>query len=176
MTPPPSLLTVQLTRAPVAIIGVGNALLRDDGFGPLMVRRLEQAPALRDRLALEFVDAGTAGFDLMHQLLGREHVILLDTVAPRDGEPPGTARVIAHDELLALGRRGARGSPHEPSIVASLQVAALAGELPHVTLVGVVPQDLGAGVGLSGVVRAAMDAAEDAVISAVTTITAGGTA
>ena len=158
-----SLLTVEVPRAPLAIIGVGNALMHDDAFGPLMVRRLERVGLARDRDDVELVDAGTAGFDLMHHLLGRARVILLDAVAARNGESPGTVLVFEHDELLAMRRAGARASPHEPGIIAALQVAELAGALPHVTLVGVVPQDVGMGMGMSGAVRAAMDAAEDAV-------------
>jgi hydrogenase maturation protease len=159
----PSLLSVEVTRAPMAIIGVGNALMHDDAFGPLMVRRLERVGLVRDRADVELVDAGTAGFDLMHHVLGREAVILLDAVAPREGECAGTVRVMTHDELLGMRRAGMRGSPHEPGIIAALQVAELAGALPQVTLVGVVPLDTSMGIGLSGPVRAAMDAAEDAV-------------
>lgn len=152
-----SLLTVAVQRAPFAIIGVGNALMRDDAFGPTMVRELEALPLfaqLADRV--ELVDAGTAGFDLMHQLLGRERVLLLDAVAPRDGEPAGTMRLIAHDELLAMSHHNARGTPHEPSILAALHVADLAGALPQVTLVGVVPADTSMGTDTSAAVRAAM--------------------
>ena len=152
-----SLLTVTVQRAPFAIIRVGNALMRDDAFGPTMIRELEALPLftqLADRV--ELVDAGTAGFDLMHQLLGRERVLLLDAVAPRDGEPAGTLRVIEHDELLAMSHHNARGTPHEPSILAALHVADLAGALPHVTLLGVVPADVSMGTDTSAAVREAM--------------------
>lgn len=157
--PTGSLLTAAVSRPAIAIIGVGNALMRDDAFGPHMIRRLEQDPVLRARHDIELVDAGTAGFDLMHHVLGRDSVILLDAVAPREGEAPGTLRVIAHEELMTMRGSTARGSPHEPSIPAALQVAQLAGELPHVTLVGVVPADLGMGTELSAAVETAVDAA-----------------
>ncbi|GAB1341723.1 hydrogenase maturation protease [Gemmatimonas sp.] len=152
-----SLLTVAVQRAPCAIIGVGNALMCDDAFGPAMIRELEGLPLfaqLGERV--ELVDAGTAGFDLMHQLLGRERVLLLDAVAPRDGEPAGTMRLIEHDELLAMSHHNARGTPHEPSILAALHVADLAGALPQVTLLGVVPADVSMGTHTSEAVRAAM--------------------
>lgn len=167
MAAPASLLTVHLERAPVAIIGVGNVLMHDDAFGPTLVRRLESHAALASRgEALEFVDVGTAGFDLLHHLLGRERVILLDAIAPRDGEPPGTVRIIEHDELMAMARHGVAGTPHEPSILAALQVASLAGALPRVTLIGMVPADVGAGVGLSPAVEAAITAAMTAAMTA----------
>jgi hydrogenase maturation protease len=154
-----SLLSAAVSRPPLAIIGVGNALMRDDAFGPHVIRRLERDPRLRSRHDIELVDAGTAGFDLMHHVLGREAVILLDAVAAREGDTPGTLRVLEHHELLAMRGAAARGSPHEPSILAALQVAQLAGELPQVTLVGVVPADLGMGTELSAAVETAVDAA-----------------
>lgn len=163
-----SLLRVSLARPPVAIIGVGNTLMHDDAFGPEMIRMLQadsDYAAIADRV--ELVDAGTAGFDLMHQLLGRERVILLDAVAPRNNEPPGTVCVIAHDDLLAMAHRSERGTPHEPSILAAIQVAELAGELPHLTLIGVVPSELSIGVGMSEAVRGACAAVEAAVATAV---------
>ena len=151
-----SLLTVAVERATVAIIGVGNVLMRDDAFGPAMIRRLEAArgdgPGLLQ--GVELVDAGTAGFDLMHQLLGRARVLLLDTVAARQGEAPGTVLVYTHDELMAMRRQAPRGSPHEPGVLAALQVADLAGALPRVTLLGVVPHDEGLGEGLTPTVAA----------------------
>jgi hydrogenase maturation protease len=161
----PSLLTVDLPRAPVAIIGVGNLLMRDDAFGPTLVRRLEGHPviaALGDQV--ELVDAGTAGFDLMHHLLGRERVILLDAIAPHPHDTPGTVRVLTHDALLAMAHRQARGTPHEPSILAALHVAELAGALPHVSLVGMVPGDVSMGLGLTDAVWAAMGEAEEAAV------------
>lgn len=168
-----SLLRVSLARPPVAIIGVGNTLMHDDAFGPEIIRALEAAgsfAAMADRV--ELVDAGTAGFDLMHQLLGREQVILLDAVAPRHNEPPGTVCVFEHDELLAMSHRSGRGTPHEPSILAAIQVAELAGELPHLTLIGVVPSDVSIGVGMSEAVRGACAAVEAAVATAVNGVTA----
>jgi hydrogenase maturation protease len=160
------ILSVRLERPPMAVIGVGNALMQDDGFGPAMIRRLASGGAWPERV--ELVDVGTAGFDLMHQLLGRTHVLLLDAVAAPGGEPPGTLVQVTHGQLVTMPRRGARASPHEPGILAAIQVAALADELPQeLLLVGVVPASMEMGTELSGPVTGALDAAEAAVRRAI---------
>lgn len=160
------ILTVRPERPPIAVIGVGNALMQDDGFGPAMIRALESRGDWPT--SVELIDAGTAGFDLMHQLLGRTHVVLLDAVAAPSGEPPGSVVVFSHEQLLTMRRHGARGSPHEPGILAAIQVAELAGELPQeLLLVGVVPASMDMGTELSVPVTQALDAAEAAARTAI---------
>jgi hydrogenase maturation protease len=160
------ILSVRPERPPIAVIGVGNALMQDDGFGPAMIARLEARGGLP--ASVELVDVGTAGFDLMHQLLGRTHVLLLDAVAGRAGDAPGTMAQLPHAQLVAMPRHGARASPHEPGVLAAIQVAALAGELPReLLLVGVVPGSMAMGTELTEPVRRAMNPAEAIVRRAV---------
>jgi hydrogenase maturation protease len=78
----------------ILIAGVGNAWLRDDGFGGEVARRLEQhaLPA-----GVSVMDAGTGGLDLAYEVMrGYDGLVILDV--SRQGGAPGTLYVMEPDE------------------------------------------------------------------------------
>ena len=78
----------------VVIIGCGNLLRRDDGVGPLLIRRLwDLGPPPGVRLA----DGGTAGMDVAFQIEGATELIIVD--ACRTGAAPGTGFEVPGEEL-----------------------------------------------------------------------------
>jgi hydrogenase maturation protease len=92
----------------ILVLGIGNPLLGDDGFGVEVIRRFRQqngdcpdfcAPTGRhrqmvgdstrmglsplpqkDRLPAEFLDGGTAGLCLLPYLEGRTHILVVDAI------------------------------------------------------------------------------------------------
>ena len=78
----------------ILVAGVGNAWLRDDGFGGEVARRLEQQQ-LPDGVAV--MDAGTGGLDLAYEVMrGYDALVILDV--SRQGGEPGTLYVMEPDE------------------------------------------------------------------------------
>ena len=78
----------------ILIAGVGNAWLRDDGFGGEVARRLAEVdlPA-----GVSVMDAGTGGLDLAYEVMrGYDALVILD-VSPQGGEP-GTLYVMEPEE------------------------------------------------------------------------------
>ena len=82
----------------ILVAGVGNAWLRDDGFGGEVARRLEQLD-LPDDVAV--MDAGTGGLDLAYEVMrGYDALVILDVShagrrardAVRDGGRRGVGR------------------------------------------------------------------------------------
>lgn len=131
----------------VSIIGIGNVLLGDDGFGPLAVEmfrcKYEYGPNV------EVLDLGTPGLDLAPYLYGKDLVVLADAVHAE--ENPGTL-CIYHEEDLLSSRAQLRLSAHDPGIWESLAHLRLAGHAPcELIIVGVVPEscDFGAGISAS---------------------------
>ena len=60
----------------ILVAGVGNAWMRDDGFGGEVVRRLERG-TLPDGVAV--MDAGTGGLDLAYEVMrGYDALVILD--------------------------------------------------------------------------------------------------
>jgi hydrogenase maturation protease len=136
----------------VRVLGLGNVLMSDDGFGPYAVRVLDafyEMPA-----NVQVIDAGTPGLDLTPYLFDADVVIFLDTVKV-EGEP-GDIRTFTLPEILRHAPLP-RLSPHDPGIKEALLTLAAAGQGPkHVLLIGVVPEWVATGVSLSASVRSAI--------------------
>ena len=136
----------------IRVLGLGNVLMSDDGFGPYVARVLEAFYEFPEDV--EVVDVGTPGLDLTPYLLGTEAVIFIDTVTS-DGAP-GETRVYDRDEILKYAPQ-ARTGPHDPALKEALLTVDAAGAGPKVvTLIGVIPEWVATGVTLSPVVSDAV--------------------
>ena len=148
----------------VAIFGIGNVLLGDDGVGPAVARFLDEHFQFPHEVVVE--DLGTPSLNLPAYLVDYDVVIFIDAVAC--DAPAGTIRTYSRDEIIAVAP-GLRVSPHEPSINDALLMLDFAGHAPRdVVLVGVVSQTLDGGVVLSSAVSEAVPRAAEAVIEELT--------
>lgn len=146
----------------IAVLGIGNVFASDDGFGPSVLSRLEEAVRLPRNV--EAIDVGTAGLDMVDYIVERRAAILVDTI--RRSGPAGALCRLDRSQLLAGAAGGPRFSPHQPAIGDVLQIADLAGGLPEtVVLIGVVPAKLDVGTGLSKPVAQAIGPAVEAVVA-----------
>ncbi len=136
----------------IRIIGLGNVLMSDDGFGPYVARVLEayyEFPA-----SVQVIDAGTPGLDLTPYLMDANVVIFIDTVKA-EGEP-GEIRTYSLKEILA-NAPPPRLTPHDPGVKDALMTVAAAGVGPmEGQLIGVIPEWVATGVQLSESVRRAL--------------------
>jgi len=138
---------------PILVLGVGNALLGDDGAGLLLLSEL----ALDHEDwgdGVEFLDGGTQGLALLDRIADRRALLVLDAVAL--GAEPGTVHV-----LNRWNRSDVRASTaHESNVAELLQTSTLLGECPHhVTIVGIEPERIATGIGISAPVASAMGCA-----------------
>ena len=157
-----------MCKSRVAVVGVGNILMGDDGVG---VRAVE---ALRERdlpPGVDLYDAGTAIYDVAPRLTGYAAVIVVD--AARFGGVPGEVRCFDLD-VDALGSDGRGVSSHNINLVAALRLQMVAGDpLPPVRVVGVEPGEVALNLELSDDVRVRLDeAAETALKEAETAMRA----
>lgn len=144
----------------VLVAGIGNLFLGDDGFGPAVVRHLdEHGPTIPDGVRL--VDYGIRGLHLAYDLVdGVDALILVDAV-PGAG-PAGEVRLLeVGAEDLGTGDLDAHGM--DPvAVLASLEQ--LGGTLPPTYVVGCTPQTTEEGIGLSAPVETAVPVAATAVV------------
>jgi hydrogenase maturation protease len=144
----------------VAIVGLGNVLMGDDGLGPHVLRALESAYELDDGVAL--MDLGTPGLDLIPHLMDTDAAIVVDTV--KSAGTPGELRLYRRDAILQRSL-APRVTPHAPGLQETLLTLDLFGRGPReVLLAGVVPGPVDLGLGLSPAVEAAIPAALAAVL------------
>ncbi len=146
------------TRAPVLVMGVGNLLRQDDGFGFAVLEELEGRGIPE---GVELLDAGTSAIDLMDCFGGRERLIVLDAV--RGGREPGTLYRFSPEDVEA--ERLPMNSLHQVGLLETLKLGELVDCKPRSTVViGVQPAETGLGIGLTDRVRAAVEKAADLVM------------
>lgn len=137
-------------RASVLVLAVGNTLLGDDGAGVAMLAELDREAGSPH---VELLDGGTQGLGLLSAIAGRRGLIILDAVAL--GAEPGTVHV------LRDWRQAARHSStaHEMNVAELIQTSTLLGECPEqITVVGIEPDRVETGVGLSPAVSRSISA------------------
>lgn len=71
----------------VAIVGVGNEIMGDDGVGPTVIQRLD-GTSLDSAERVRLVDAGTTGFFALEAMSGADRAIVVDAI--ETGATPGT--------------------------------------------------------------------------------------
>ena len=133
------------------VLGIGNTLNTDEGVGVHAVALLKEA--LGNPLSIEFLDGGTLGLNLLPLVEEAQHLVLLDAV--NAGAQGGTVIELRRDEIPLFA--GVRMSQHQLTFQEVLGLAQVRGKLPaYLHLIGVQPEDLSVGVGLSVVVAKAV--------------------
>lgn len=132
-----------ISGEPVAIIGIGNPLLSDDGVGVEVIRELERH-ALPSHVKI--YDGGVGGFSLLGLIDGHREAIFVDALEM--GLEPGSVRQLDMETLQSLKPR-LRYSLHEVSLRECLPFLQLADNPPKITIIGIQPRRVGPGMGLS---------------------------
>ena len=134
---------------PVLVLGLGNLLLGDDAVGLRMLEVLRSEPA---DPSVEFMDGGTQGIALVGYLANRRSVLILDAIGL--GARPGTVHVLRGRDVAKLRARRATNA-HEGNGLALIEMARLLGYHPlELAVVGVEPESVKTGLGLSPEVKA----------------------
>ncbi len=144
--------------AKTVVLGVGNILLSDEGFGVRVAEALLQRFRFPDEV--EVLDGGTLGIELMRFLDGAERLILVDAI---HGTEPGSFREIRGEAVQLYFRE--KTSLHElgiQEVLASLVV--MEKPIGEIVVIGVVPKSLEIGLDLTPLVASRIDEATDSVI------------
>jgi hydrogenase maturation protease len=120
------------------VLGVGNLLWADEGFGVRCAEAFAERYASAD--TLEVMDGGTQGLALVPNVAAATHLILFDAV---DFQTTPGSLVIARDAEVR-GYIGAdKMSLHQAGMNDVLACVELLGKAPlHITLIGVQPVEL----------------------------------
>lgn len=136
-----------------AVLGIGNILWADEGFGPKAVETLRGLGTAPE--GVELIDGGTQGLYLLPLIQDMERLIVLDAVD--FGKAPGEIVVLRDAEIPAFfGQRPL--SLHQTAFTDVLAAASLTEAMPaSVTLIGVQLENIDEwGGGLSPSVAAAI--------------------
>ncbi len=153
--------------AQILVAGIGNAWLRDDGFGGQVAAKLGELD-LPDGVSV--FDFGSGGLDLAYEVMRGYHALVLVDVSKQGGEP-GTLYVMEPDPEEVEGgiQDGEVINPHgmDPKTVLRF-LKAVGGWPGKVVIIACEPADVEEmGMGLSDEVAAAVDRAVKLVLETV---------
>jgi hydrogenase maturation protease len=151
----------------ILVAGIGNAWLKDDGFGGEVVKRLEQRALPEGVVVFDF---GTGGLDLAYEVMrGYDALVLIDV--SRQGGEPGTLYVMeaSMEDAEAGIEDGQVINPHSMDPQSVLRFVKTVGAWPgKVVVVACEPAQVeDMGLGLSDEVARAVDGAVDLVVETI---------
>jgi len=122
----------------IVVLGVGNLLWADEGFGVRCVEALGDGWDFPPEV--EIMDGGTLGLALVPLLLDATHVLLFDAVDHRG--PPGSL-LVARDAEVPRFMTGSKMSLHQAGMNDILASLDLLGHRPErFTVIGIKPVEL----------------------------------
>ncbi len=132
----------------IGILGIGNLIVGDEGFGVHAVRYLEENYEFPDSVLI--IDGGTAGIYMSPFLEECDPVLVIDVV-DIDAEP-GSMHYYSNEDVKA-GKISTRMSPHQLGLLEILEICKLRDAAPEtLEFYCVVPKDLITSTELSDVV------------------------
>ena len=128
----------------VTVLGVGNVLLTDEGFGVRVAEELDTAYDFPDDV--QVLDGGVLGMELLRFVTDTEKLLILDAL--KEGGAGGKCRRLTGDEVKAHFRE--KLSAHEIGVQDVLTFLEVTGKpIGEVVVIGAEPKSLEAGLSLS---------------------------
>ena len=142
----------QLKSNPIVVLGVGNILLTDEGFGVHVVNQLREDYVFNPPITI--LDGGTMGMELLTYMRGMTKLLLVDAI--NGGDAPGTVYEFPHEEMNSYFTEAI--SVHEVGMQDILRIRALQEDpLEDAVVIGVEPESLELGLTLSEATQAALE-------------------
>lgn len=118
------------------ILGVGNILFSDEGFGIRVVETLEERFDFPDRVSV--IDGGVLGINLMGIIAEADQLIVVDVI--RNKGNPGDLYRLAGGAIPERIR--AKNSLHQIDFLEALTLCQALDKVPETVIVGVEPEDI----------------------------------
>ena len=120
----------------IMILGIGNLLFTDEGFGVRVVVKLRERYEFPDNVFLE--DGGVLGVSLLGIISEADHLIVIDAVRNK-GVPGDIHRLEGHaiPERIRL-----KNSLHQVDFLEALTLCQALDKVPETVIIGVEPGDI----------------------------------
>lgn len=120
----------------VTILGVGNFLFTDEGFGIRVIEKLQAEYRFPEEVRV--VDGGVLGINLLGVIAQPDHLIVVD--AMRNGGKAGDLYRLAGEEIPR--RVLAKNSLHQVDLLEALTLCQALDKVPETVILGVEPEDI----------------------------------
>jgi len=120
----------------VMIMGVGNILFSDEGFGIRVVEALQQRYDFPENVSV--IDGGVLGINLMGIIADADQLIVVDVIRNK-GNPGDLYRI---DGQAIPDRIRAKNSLHQIDFLEALTLCQALDKVPETVIVGIEPRDI----------------------------------
>ncbi len=143
----------------IAVFGIGNILLCDDGVGVHAVNKLKHEYKFPE--SVELIDGGTKGLDLLPLIEGQDKLLIID--AANFKKEPGTIDTVEGDKIPAF--LSSKLSVHQIGLPDMLFAARLMGITPsEMCPIGIQPKSMKTGTELPEEINARFEPLLDRVL------------
>lgn len=128
----------------IAVVGLGNILLKDEGIGVWIARELK-----KKRLAehIEIIEGETAALDIFHSFKNNVKKIVIIDALLGEGKP-GTINRLLPEDLVNVS--GTCVSLHQIDFLETLAVLEKIGAPTHeIVIIGIEPKEITWGIGVT---------------------------
>lgn len=125
----------QMDKKHITILGLGNVILADEGFGVHFVRHLENKYIMPDNV--EIIDGGVMGYVLLDIFERSDLIIVIDCIKLDDA--PGSIYRFTHEEFIT--KLPPPTSAHEVKFPDVLIKAEMIGDLPDLIFLCIIPKE-----------------------------------
>lgn len=142
----------------IGIIGIGNLILKDEGFGIHFINRLRKSYLFEGDIRL--IDGSTFGYGLLNDMMDLDRIIVVDAL--KADEKPGSIFRFANGDIpVNLMKKTA----HDVEFVDVVTMCALQGHNPDIVIFAVSPEDCtGVGMQMSPPLEKALESMESLVL------------
>jgi len=120
----------------ITVLGVGNILFTDEGFGVRVIEALLEHYVFPEDVSV--VDGGVLGLRLLGVISESDRLIVVDAI--RNGGKPGDLHRLNGEDIPARIR--AKNSLHQVDFLETLAAARAMDRVPEVVILGVEPKDM----------------------------------
>lgn len=146
--------------AQITVMGIGNILLSDEGFGVRVIEHLQQTCTFPP--SVQLLDGGTLGMEMLRFLRETTHLLVIDAID--GGGQGGDFYHFTGAEVRSYFQD--KVSMHELGLKDMLAVMEVLGQAPEeVVVMGIQPQSLELGLELTTVAAGQLPRAVQAVLA-----------
>ena len=120
----------------VMVLGIGNILFSDEGFGIRVVESLQERYTLSENILV--VDGGVLGINLLGVISQPNHLIVVDAI--RNNGKPGDLYRLEGDVIPQRIRT--KNSLHQVDFLEALTLCQALDKVPETVILGVEPMDI----------------------------------
>ena len=84
-------------KGKIVILGIGNTLKGDDGFGPELIKRL------KGKVEADLIDGGTTPENYLKPIINLRPEVVMIVDAVHFGGQPGEIRLLEKEDILSIG-------------------------------------------------------------------------